>query len=66
MKLECEYRIDVLVEDKLLPELKSVENILPIHVVQILTYMKISKIKAGLLINLNVKRLKEWLKRFVL
>ena len=66
IKLDCGYRIDVLVEDKLLVELKSVENILPIHEAQILTYMKLSKIKIGLLINFNVKKLREGLKRFVL
>ncbi|MBN2424481.1 MAG: GxxExxY protein [Calditrichaceae bacterium] len=66
IKLDCGYRIDILVEDNLILELKSVETILPIHEAQILTYMKLAKIKTGLLINFNVKKIKEGLKRFVL
>ena len=66
IKLDCGYRIDVLVEDLLILELKSVETVLPIHEAQLLTYMKLSKIKIGLLINFNVKKLKEGLKRFVI
>ena len=66
IKLDCGYRVDVLIEDKLIIELKSVETILPIHEAQLLTYMKLSKIKTGLLINFNVRKLKEGLKRYVL
>jgi GxxExxY protein len=66
IKLDCGYRIDVFVEEKLIVELKSVEKVLPIHEAQILTYMKLANIKVGLLINFNVLRLKEGLKRFVL
>jgi GxxExxY protein len=66
IKLDCGYRVDMLVEDKLIVELKSVEKILPIHEAQILTYMKLANIKVGLLINFNVERLKEGIKRFVL
>jgi GxxExxY protein len=66
IKLDCGYRVDVLVEDKLIIELKSVESVLPIHAAQLLTYMKLAKIKTGLLINFNVKKLKEGLKRYVL
>ena len=66
INLDCGYRIDVLVEDKLIIELKSVETLLPIHEAQLLTYMKLTKIKIGLLINFNVRRLKDGLKRFVL
>jgi GxxExxY protein len=64
--LDCEYRIDLLIENKLIVELKSVETILPIHEAQLLTYMKLAGIKTGLLINFNVPLLKEGIKRFVL
>ena len=66
IKLDCGYRIDILIENSLLLELKSVEKLLPIHEAQILTYMKLADIKIGLLINFNVKILKEGIKRFVL
>jgi GxxExxY protein len=64
--LDCGYRIDLLVEDKLIIELKSVDKLLPVHEAQVLTYMKLAKIKTGLLINFNVTALKDGLKRFVL
>lgn len=64
--IDCGYRIDLLIEDQLIVELKTVDKIHPIHEAQILTYMKLSKIKVGLLMNFNVKRLKEGIKRFVL
>jgi GxxExxY protein len=66
IRLDCGYRIDLLIEDKLIVELKSVEKILPIHEAQILTYMKLANIKVGLLINFNAVRLKDGIKRFVL
>ncbi len=58
--------MDLLVDSILLPELKSVEGILPIHEAQILSYMRLAKIPIGLLINFNVLKLKNGLKRFVL
>jgi GxxExxY protein len=64
--LECGYRIDILVENSLIVELKSVDKVLPIHEAQLLTYMKLANIKTGLLINFNVKQLKDGIKRFVL
>jgi len=64
--LDCGYRIDVLVSDKLILEIKSVETLLPIHHAQILTYMRLAKIAVGLLINFNVTRLQNGIKRFVL
>jgi GxxExxY protein len=64
--LDCGYRIDVLVEDALILELKSVEEIKGIHEAQLLTYMKLASIKTGLLINFNVTKLKDGIKRFVL
>ncbi len=66
IKIDCAYRIDILVENKLIIELKSVETILEIHKAQLLTYMKLADINLGLLINFNVKMLKEGIKRFVL
>jgi GxxExxY protein len=64
--LDCEYRIDLLIENKLIVELKSVEKILPVHEAQTLTYMKLANVSTGLLINFNVPLLKEGIKRFVL
>ena len=66
IKLDCGYRIDVLVEDRIIVELKSVDKILPIHQAQLLTYMKLADISIGLLINFNVKYLKHGIKRMVL
>ncbi len=66
IKLDCGYRIDLLIEGALIVELKSVADLLPIHQAQILTYMKLARIQTGLLINFNVTRLKDGIKRFVL
>ena len=65
-RLECGYRVDLLIEDKLILELKTVSNLLPIHEAQILTYMKLCDVKIGLLINFNTVRLKDGIKRFIL
>ena len=62
---ELGYRIDLLVENKVIIEVKSVESLNDIHIAQVLTYLKLSKCKLGLLINFNVKRLKDGLKRLV-
>jgi GxxExxY protein len=59
------YRLDLLIEDRLVLELKSVEELLPIFDAQILTYMKLANKSVGLLINFNVPVLKMGLKRFV-
>lgn len=64
--LNCGYRIDLLIDNKLILELKCVERLQPIHEAQILTYMKLSNIKIGLLVNFNVMMLKNGIKRFVL
>jgi GxxExxY protein len=64
--LDCGYRIDLLVSADLIVEVKSVETLLPIHQAQILTYMRLAKIPIGLLINFNVTRLQNGIKRFVL
>jgi len=66
LQLDCGYRIDMLVEEKIILELKSVEEIHGIHQAQLLTYMKLSGIKQGYLVNFNVKRLKDGLKSFVI
>jgi len=66
LKLDCGYRIDLLVDNSLIVELKSVESLLPIHQAQLLTYLKLSGIKIGLLINFNVEYLKNGIKRMVL
>ena len=66
IKLDCGYRVDLFVNDRLIVELKSVEQLLKIHEAQILTYMKLSRVKVGLLINFNVEILKRGIKRFVL
>ena len=65
LKLDCGYRIDVLVQGELILELKAVEAILPIHEAQLLTYLKLSGIPVGLLINFHVPVLKQGLKRMV-
>jgi GxxExxY protein len=66
IKLDCGYRVCILIEDKLIIELKSVEIVLSIHESQLLINMKLSSIKTGLLINFDVRRLEEGLKRYVL
>jgi len=64
-KLEVGYRVDLIVDDKILLEIKSVDNLNPVHFAQTLTYLKISQIKLGLLINFNVKLLKDGIHRIV-
>jgi len=59
------YRIDLLVEDKVIVELKTVERFLPLHQAQLLSYLKMSNRKVGLLINFNVTRLKHGIKRII-
>lgn len=62
----CSYRIDLLIDQQLIIELKCVEQLLKIHEAQILTYMRLAKIRVGLLINFNVPVLKKGIKRFLL
>ena len=66
MVLECGYRLDIRVGNELIVELKSVKQIEPIHEAQILTYMKLSGIRRGLMLNFNVTKLKDGIKRYVL
>ena len=65
VRLDCGYRLDLLVEKKIVVELKSVEKIEPVHVAQVLSYLKLSGCNVGLLINFNVKILKYGIKRLV-
>ena len=65
-RLDCGYRIDILVEDEIVLELKSVEQLNRVHEAQILSYMKLLDKKQGFLINFNVTLLKNGLKSFVL
>jgi GxxExxY protein len=66
LKLECGYRMDFLVEQSVIVELKAVDILMPIHQAQLLTYLRLSKCKIGLLINFNVPVLKQGIKRMAL
>jgi GxxExxY protein len=65
VKLELGYRIDLLVENLVVVEIKSVDSINPVHQAQILSYLKLSGRSIGLLMNFNVVHLKDGIKRFV-
>lgn len=65
VKLDCGYRIDLLIERSVVIEVKSIDKLAPIHEAQILSYLKLSGCKVGLLINFNVTVLKEGIRRFV-
>ncbi len=66
IRLDCGYRIDILMDSQLLLELKAVETILGIHKAQILSYMKLASIGTGLLLNFHVELLKDGITRFKL
>ena len=63
LRLESGYRLDFLVEDKVVVELKAVEKILPVHFSQLLTYLKLSQRRLGLLINFNSPLIKDGITR---
>lgn len=65
VKLDCGYRIDLFVEHKVIVEIKSVEALNDIHLAQVLTYLKLSDCRLGLLMNFNVRLLKDGIKRVV-
>ena len=65
IKLDCGCRLDLVVEDKVIVEIKSVEKLLPIHEAQVLTYLKLSGLRIGLLMNFNCPVLKEGIKRLI-
>ena len=66
VKLDTGYRVDIMVENCIIVEIKSVEALADIHLAQILTYMKLAQSKLGLLVNFNVKHLKDGIKRVIL
>ena len=66
VKLDCGYRLDLLVEGAVVVEIKAVEAIQPIHEAQLLTYLKLGRWKLGLLINFNVPVLKDGIRRRIL
>jgi GxxExxY protein len=65
IRMDVGYRIDLIVENKVIVEVKSIENLAPVHYSQLLTYLKLSNLKLGLLINFNCKILKEGIHRLV-
>lgn len=66
IRLDQGYRLDLLVENKIVVELKSVESLNDLHTAQVLTYLKLGNYRLGLLLNFNVKSLKEGIKRLIL
>ena len=66
VKLETGYRIDLYVENKIVIEVKSIEALANIHLAQVLTYLRLSESKLGLLVNFNVLHLKDGIKRVIL
>ena len=65
IKLDCGYKLDIVVEDKIVLELKSVEQTTPLHEAQLLTYLRLSGKKVGLLMNFNTVLMKDGIKRMV-
>lgn len=65
VNLEIGYRIDIIIENKFIVEVKSVELLNDVHLAQLLTYLKLSSCKLGLLINFNVKLLKDGVRRII-
>ncbi len=66
VRLDCGYRIDIVVENQVILELKTVERLMPIHEAQVLTYMKLSGLQTGLLLNFNTAVLKDGIRRLML
>ena len=66
VKIDVGFRVDLLVEDRLVVELKAVETLLPIHEAQVLTYLKVTGNRLGLLINFNAPLIKKGIKRIIL
>lgn len=64
VKIDVGYRIDLMVEDLIVIEVKSVETLLPVHEAQVITYLKLSGKRLGFLMNFNVRLMKEGLRRF--
>jgi GxxExxY protein len=66
VRLDCGYRLDIVVENRVIIELKAVERLLPVHEAQVITYLKLSGIPTGLLLNFNTPVLKEGVRRLTL
>ena len=65
IRLDCGYRLDLIVENKLIVEIKAVEGLNEIHLAQVLTYLKVSGCKLGLLMNFNVLKIKDGIRRVI-
>ena len=65
VKLECGYRLDLMIENEVIVEIKSIDKLLPIHKAQLMSYLKLADCKVGLLINVNVEILKSGIQRVV-
>ena len=65
LQFDCGFRMDLLVNDEVVVEIKAVESVLPIHTAQLLTYLKVTENRVGLLVNFNVAKLKNGIHRFV-
>lgn len=65
VRMECGYRVDLLIEGRMIVEVKSIEAIRDVHLAQVLTYLRLADLKLGLLLNFNVTRLKDGIKRIV-
>ena len=66
VQLDGGYRVDLIVENRVILELKAVEDFAPVHTAQILTYLRLSGCKIGLLMNFNVKNMQEGIKRYIM
>ena len=66
INLDVGYRIDLLIQDQVIVELKAVERLAPVHTAQLLTYLRLSGKKLGLLINFNVQNLQTGIKRYIM
>jgi GxxExxY protein len=65
VKLDAGYRLDLLIDDRVIVELKSIDRILPIHAAQLISYLKLSDLKLGYLLNFNVVHMRDGIKRLV-
>jgi GxxExxY protein len=65
VRLDCGYRLDIVIDEKVIVELKTVERLLPVHDAQVLTYLKLSGIRTGLLLNFYSPMLKDGIRRFI-
>ncbi len=66
IKLDCGYRLDIVVEEKVVLEIKTVDAITPVHEAQLLTYLRLANLKVGLILNFNVPVLKDGIRRMIL